>query len=317
MANLAVTPPDVRSLREGTPPWFPRYAWAVLAYNVAVVIWGAFVRASGSGAGCGDHWPLCNGQVTPTSPTLHTIIEFTHRTTSGLDLVLVAGMLVWAFRVFPRRHPARVGAVLSSVFLITEALIGAALVLLKHVEKNASTSRAYSLSSHLINTLTLLACLTLTAWWGMGKPRVLPRGKAAWMAAASLIAVVLAGISGAIAALGDTLFPASSLATGFAQDFDPAANIFVRLRIFHPMIAAVTGGWLLFYGLWAVRADPAKRLALAVMAMAVVQVAAGAVNLLLLAPVWMQLLHLLLADILWILLVLLCASMGQAPATAP
>src|SRR5437764_10422771 len=176
MANLAVNPPAA-AITSGVSRWFPRYAWFVLAYNVAVVIWGAFVRASGSGAGCGDHWPLCNGQVTPTSPTLHTIIEFTHRTTSGLDLVLVAGMLVWAFRAFPRKHPARLGALLSSIFLITEALIGAALVLLKHVDRNASASRAYSLSSHLINTLTLLACLTLTAWWGMGKPKPALRGK--------------------------------------------------------------------------------------------------------------------------------------------
>src|SRR5205823_14114862 len=119
----------------------------------------------GSGAGCGNHWPLCNGQMVPLSPTLNTIIEFTHRVTSGIDLAMVALLVIWAFRAFPRHHPARLGAVLSAVFLMTEALIGAALVLLEHVAKNQSSARAYSLSAHLINTLTLLACLTLTVWW--------------------------------------------------------------------------------------------------------------------------------------------------------
>src|SRR5579885_3361348 len=107
---------------------FARYAWVVLAYNLAVVLWGAFVRATDSGAGCGNHWPLCQGVVAPHSPTIATLIEFTHRATSGIDLALVAVLLLWAFRIFPKGHPARLGAALSSVFLMTEALIGAALV---------------------------------------------------------------------------------------------------------------------------------------------------------------------------------------------
>ena len=132
------------------PRSFARYAWAVLAYNLGVVLWGAFVRATGSGAGCGNHWPLCNGTATLHSASAATIIEFTHRVTSGLDLALVALLVVWAFRAFPRRHPVRLGATLSALFLITEALLGAALVLLEHVAKNASVSRAYSLSTHQI-----------------------------------------------------------------------------------------------------------------------------------------------------------------------
>jgi len=238
------------------PRTFARYAWAVLAYNLGVVLWGAFVRATGSGAGCGNHWPLCNGTVTQgpggAPPSAATIIEFTHRITSGIDLALVALLVVWAFRRFPRQHLVRLGAALSALFLITEALLGAALVLLQHVAKNASVSRAYSLSTHLVNTLMLLACLTLTAWWsservGQAVPPALPRRRAVWMAAVSLASVVVLGVSGAIAALGDTLFPVSSLAAGLAQDLDPAANIFLRLRVFHPLIAAAVGAWLLFY----------------------------------------------------------------------
>ena len=294
---------------------FARYAWAVLAYNLAVVLWGAFVRATGSGAGCGNHWPLCNGEVTPHSPGMATIIEFTHRATSGLDLALVAALVIWAFRAFPRAHRVRRAATLSAVFLATEALIGAALVLLEHVARNASVSRVYSLSTHLVNTLTLLACLTLTAWWAVERPKlpgpragVLPRRRAAWMAAASLTAVAILGVSGAIAALGDTLFPSSSLAAGLAQDFDPAANLFVRLRSLHPIIAVAAGLWLAFFAASAAPRPGARVPAQTTAALLGAQILAGVANLWLLAPVWMQLLHLLLADLLWISLVLLSDS---------
>jgi heme A synthase len=288
---------------------FARYAWGVLAYNVAVVLWGAFVRATGSGAGCGNHWPLCNGTVTPHSPTLATIIEFTHRATSGVDLVLVAVLALWAFRAFPRHHPARLGATLSVVFLISEALLGASLVLLEHVAKNTSGARGYSLATHLINTLTLLACLTLTAWWGTGRPPVRVGGRGGWTAAISLAVVMLMGVTGAIAALGDTLFPATSLTAGFAQDLAADASIFVRLRVVHPMIAAFAAAWLIFYAATAAGKGPlARRFAWILGGLLAAQVTAGAMNLLLLAPVWLQITHLLLADLLWITLVLLCAT---------
>src|SRR3954453_4584597 len=176
-----------------------------------------------------------------------TIIEFTHRATSGIDLVLVAVLAIWAFRVFPRQHPARLGAAMSMIFLISEALLGASLVLLEHVAKNASSSRGYSLTTHLIKTLTLLACLTLPAWCGEGRPRLRGPGRPDWRAGASLGVVMLMGVTGAIAALGDTLFPASSLAAGFAQDLASDASIFVRLRVVHPMIAAFSAAWLIFY----------------------------------------------------------------------
>ena len=309
MLKTEISPGEPRTDAQARAQGFARFAWGVLAYNVGVVLWGAYVRATGSGAGCGKHWPLCNGQVAPQSPTAATIIEFTHRATSGLDLALVALLVAWAFRAFPRRHPVRRGAVLSAAFLAMEALIGAALVLLEHVARNTSANRAYSLSTHLINTLTLLACLTLTAWWGMGQPAVRPRGAAAWRAAISLASVMLVGVSGAIAALGDTLFPVRSLAEGLAQDFNPAANIFVRLRWLHPLIAAAGGAWLLCYAFSALARRPkARSLAAGVAGLVSLQFLAGIANLLLRAPVWMQLVHLLLADLVWIWLVLLCAS---------
>jgi heme A synthase len=288
---------------------FARYAWSVLAFNVGVVLWGAYVRATGSGAGCGQHWPLCNGDILPVAPTLKTIIEFTHRVTSGIDLAMVALLVVWAFRTFPRRDPVRLGAVLSAVFLMTEALIGAALVLLEYVAANPSVAHGYWLSLHLVNTLTLLACLTLTAWWAMGNPPVRLAGRPAWMAGGSLALVMILGVSGVIAAFGDTLFPVRSLAEAFAQDFDPASSIFVRLRVLHPILAALTGTWLVLYAVATAGRRPDLRpRAWLLLGLVGAQLAAGLTNLLLRAPVWMQMLHLLLADALWISLVLLCAG---------
>jgi heme A synthase len=305
------------------PFWFTRlaaftgFAWFVLAWNIAVVLWGALVRITGSGAGCGNHWPDCNGQFTPNATTA-TLIEYTHRAMTGLDSVLVAALLIWAFRAYPRRHPVRLGAALSGLFLVTEALIGAALVKLEHVARNASTGRGYSLSAHLINTLTLLACLALTAWWSRGKPGINARGRAGAMAAISLAVVMVLGISGAIAALGDTLYPAKTWAAGLTQDFDPAASIFVRLRVLHPVIAAGSAAWLLFYGVSSGRRRPEVRSAAGIMlGFLGAQVLAGTTNLLLLAPGWMQIIHLLLADLLWISLVLLCAGTLAVQPTEP
>jgi heme A synthase len=295
---------------------FALYAWGVLALNVPVVLWGALVRATGSGAGCGSNWPRCNGQVIPTSPTLHTLIEFTHRAMTGADVPLVALLVFWAFRQFPKRHPVRAAALLSGVFLVTEALIGAGLVLFDQVAQNASASRAWWLSGHLLNTLTLLAVLTLTAWWGAGNPPARFGGRPALMAGLSLALVALLGITGVIAAVGDTLFPSSSLAMGLAQDFDPAATFWVRLRLFHPAIAAGVAVWLVFYAISnMVRRPELRRWAFPLLALVAAQIVAGAANLLLLTPVWMQILHLLLADLVWIALVIFCAEALSDPAS--
>lgn len=297
---------------------FARFAWGVLGYNILVVLWGAFVRATGSGAGCGSHWPLCNGVVMPRSPALATIIEFTHRLTSGLAGLLVIALLIWAFRAFPKGHPARLGAVWSFIFIITEGLLGAGLVLWEHVAKNVSMARAWSLSGHLINTLTLLAWLTLTAWWAGGKPRLKVQGREAVLAISSIVVMLLLGISGVLAALGDTLFPAASLAEGLRQDFSPAAHFFVRLRILHPFIAAGAGALLLFYSVASTihgNTPRVRTLGVWVSILVIAQLLGGTVNVLLLAPVWMQIVHLLLADALWIALVLLAAE-RLAPARA-
>jgi heme A synthase len=295
---------------------FARFAWGVLAYNVAVILWGALVRATGSGAGCGGHWPLCNGEVLPNISQIGTIIEFTHRIMSGVALVLVVAMYAWARRTFAPHHAARRWAGWALVFILNEALLGASLVLLGHVARNESVGRVYSLATHLINTFLLLASLALTAW-SFGQDTRLVRNRDGRRfrldAAGPLVAVVLVAIAGVITALGDTLFPSHSLVEGMRDDFSSTASFLIRLRIIHPFLA-VGAGFVVALAAWPeYRARHTARLrALSawLLALFVAQLAIGALGIVLQAPLLIQLLHLLLADSIWILLVLFIAERG-------
>jgi heme A synthase len=275
---------------------YARLAWAVLGWNFLVILWGAFVRASGSGAGCGSHWPLCNGAVIPPSPTAQTVIEFTHRLTSGLALLGVALLVWWARRLFPPGHAARRWAWASLGFILVEALLGAGLVLLEYVERNASAGRALYLCAHLTNTFLLLAALAGTAWHSVAGGRWRFGAVPGWMKA-SLVAVLLASVTGAIAALGDTVFPAVSMLEGIRQEFDPDSPALLRLRLMHPVVSVAAAMVILVAAFHAVRGRLQRAIVLAVL----IQLAAGAVNVLLLAPVWMQILHLAIAASLWLL----------------
>lgn len=292
---------------------FTRYAWITLAINVLVILWGAVVRATGAGAGCGQHWPLCNGTAVPQAPQVKTLIEYGHRLTSGVALICVIGLVWLAFRVFPKGQVVRRTAVLSLVFEIMEALIGAGLVLLGHVAANQSIARAYSLAFHLTNTLLLLAALALTAWYSGesadgGDPAAGFRGVLV-VFAVGLIAI---GITGAIAALGDTLFASSSFVEGMRQDFSASAHPFVRLRILHPILAVVLGVSLVAFLGYLISSTgvtrTVKRLGIGLIVITCGQLLLGLVNLLLMAPVPLQIAHLCLADALWVSFVLLAAE---------
>jgi heme A synthase len=297
---------------EPLPP-FARFAWGLAVYDVVVVAWGAFVRATGSGAGCGRHWPTCNGDIVPRAPRVETLIEVSHRLSSGTAFVLTAALLLWALRAYPRGHRVRRGAATAMALMAGEALIGAGLVLFELVAHDASMTRAISMSVHLVSTFLLLASMTLTAWWASGGRAIEPRGqRAVWLAIAPpLAAMLVVGASGAVTALGDTLFPSASVAAGIAQDFAPGAHVFVRLRAIHPMLAIATAAAIVVAAS-AVRAlRPTHAVELAsrtASGLAVAQVCAGLLDVVLRAPVWMQLVHLVLADCVWIALVLTCAT---------
>jgi len=284
--------------------WF---AWAVPHLHAGVILWGAYVRASGSGAGCGNHWPLCNGEVIPTSPPKQLLIEFTHRIASGLALVSVLVLLYLTWRTTVRGAWARITAVLSVVFMLNEALLGALLVLLQHVGNDQSASRAVFLSLHFTNTLLLIGSIALTARWLTDSPaRSDFSSKKTRGIVIALFSAILIGTSGALAALGDTLFPATSLSGSMRSDFSITTHLLLRLRLLHPALAIIGTAYVIWlFAMSAVRPSGAlRKLAMALFLLIVLQVSLGVLNVLLLAPIWLQLTHLLVGDLFWIVLVL-------------
>jgi len=289
---------------------FSKFSWGVLAWNVLVILWGTVVRATGSGAGCGNHWPSCNGEVIPISASIQTVIEFTHRMMSGTALILVCILLIWGLRIYPKGNYQRIGFIGAAIFIIIEALLGAGLVLFNLVETNASVFRAVAVSLHLLNTFILLAFLSLNALWASGgKPlSIKNQGGIALFLAFGLIGVALTGMSGAITALGDTLFPSTSLAHTLAEQSAPDSHFLISLRIYHPIIATIVGVFSLYlfrYIITHTNSKVAQRSATLASAIIIIQWLAGLTNVLLLAPIWMQVVHLFIADTLWVTYILL------------
>lgn len=299
-----------------------RFAWATLAYTVGVILWGAYVRASGSGAGCGDHWPLCNGVVIPRQPTVATLIEYSHRLTSGLALMAVVVLLLWVWRRCAAGHPARRAALMSVVFMLLEAAIGAGIVLFQYVADNESMARALWMAVHLANTFILIGWITLTGWWltdGSGGSSTRPSAGVIAVLVSVALGLLLVGSSGAVAALGDTLFPDGSLAEALAADLSPTSHMLIRLRVLHPTFAVLTAVACMFLVPRLVSGAGAvtRRFARALAGLSAVQLVLGAVNVILLAPVWMQMVHLLVADLIWITFVLMSATVFRAGHARP
>ena len=300
-------------------PALRRFAWGVLVYFVAVILWGTLVRATGSGAGCGDHWPLCNGTVVQHSASLETLIEFTHRITSGLSLFSVVALLVWTLYTTPKGHLARTAAAASVVFTLLEAILGALLVLLGLTAQSQSPIRPAYLALHLANTLLLLAALTLTAHLlsrTTGYLRGSVRLVAPVGAVATVVVVMIVGVTGSLAALGDTLFPASSLGLALAQDFSAASGWLVRWRWTHPTVALLASAflfWLLFRAARHKGQQDNRSLTALVLFLLAVVYSLGLLDVILLAPLWLQVAHLLAADTLWASLVVLTARLTLQP----
>jgi len=297
-----------------TGVWLRRFAWAVVVYNVLVIVWGAVVRATGSGAGCGNHWPLCNGQMVPLNPRVATVIEFTHRMMSGGTLVLIVALVVWVFRGTVEKHLARSFAIAGLVLTLNEALLGALLVKLGLTATSTSPLRPPMLALHLSNTLLLLGALALTAHF-LGRKTTMLRGAVRFEHKASAIVGLLAamaiGVTGSLAALGDTLFPSTSLRSALAADFSSSAEWLVRLRILHPASAVVAGVfilWLLWRAVFTARDVEHRELGLWLAGLLGFQFLLGGLDVLLRAPVWMQVLHLGGADAFWCVLVVLTAG---------
>ncbi|MGC9199702.1 MAG: COX15/CtaA family protein [Acidobacteriaceae bacterium] len=292
-------------------PVLSAYAAIVMGFMVLVILQGAVVRLTGSGAGCGDHWPLCNGDFFPHHPRLATLIEYTHRFLTGICTALLAVLIGLTFFARPRRHRARRAVVWSGLLLITEALLGALLVKGGYVENNASMMRVVVQCIHFSNTMLLLAAITLSWWWLRDRSQPLTLGRsahtAAWLA---LGTTLFTGALGSVAALADTLFPPTSLRTALLSDFTAHSPLLVHVRWLHPASAILTLGAALWLATQ-IR-SPLARLLLALLAL---QIVFGIFDILSLASGVMQVLHLLGADVYWIALVVTCATVvGARPA---
>lgn len=291
-----------------------RLAWLTLSVNLIIILQGAVVRATGSGAGCGSHWPLCNGEVVPLAPSTETLIEYSHRLLSLCALVLGGWLLSRAFRV-RRSQPTFFGAALASfIFLLFEALLGAATVLLGLTGENATVARGVMVASHLVNSVLLMGALTVTLVYSRnnapGAPKLRGQGLVGATLSVGLIGMLLLIFTGGVAAMGNTMFPSESLAAGLAADFDPASHLLIRLRVLHPLIALSVGLYLfLSLGLswWLKPVPQARHIARLLFGVYLVQLLVGTLNLTLLGPVVLQLLHLLLAVLAFALLSALTA----------
>ena len=308
MATASIVAPPASAVHRRLA-WF---AWGTLAYNVAVIVWGAYVRATGAGAGCGNHWPLCNGEVLPRGARLETLIEFSHRVTSGIAALLVLGLCVACWRMLQKKHPARTASLVAALLMLSEALIGAALVKFELVAQNRSVARALSLPIHSTNTMLLLAAIAVTALWITREPRDLHRNlRSAWLAVTALLALLITTAAGVIAALGDTLFPNSTM----AEDFSSSSHFLLRLRVLHPALAILTMIVIAIFVSRASRNNPRARRFAGVVGIAIVaQLFLGMMNITLQAPVWLQMIHLGVADVVWIATVLVAAEAMYSPA---
>ncbi|MBL91944.1 MAG: hypothetical protein CMH56_09070 [Myxococcales bacterium] len=292
--------------------WFIRLAWAFWAYLVFVILFGAWVRITHSGAGCGAHWPTCNGEIIPLQPSLETIIEYTHRLTSGLCGIFGLAMLAFAGKRFGVRHRVFVAQALTLLFIIFEGAIGAGLVLKELVADDASSARAMVISLHLVNTFFLTGSAAAAAFFAMKPvPHVSMSPQLAWMVRGTGAFMVLVAMAGAITALGDTLFPvAVTEGTGFfahiKEDLDVTSHFLVRLRIFHPVLAIIFALVVIMTGLRVF--DETKdqqvfvsKMGKALMHCTLLEVVVGSLNIFLGAPGYMQLIHLFFAQVLWTL----------------
>ncbi len=287
--------------------YYSWFAWFFLAFNFYVILGGAYVRATGSGAGCGEHWPLCNGDIVPNFSTIHTKIEFYHRINSGIVVIGSIILLIWAFRLTKKGDPIRISAIVAFAFVIFEALVGAGLVLLGLVANNSSSVRALVMSIHLIGTFILIASISLTAAWSSGFKLIKLNRKRVFPILMIIIGMFIVGISGAITALGDTLFRPNYVGEGFINDISNADHFLKSLRMYHPIFAIIVALYTVFMA-WNLTdknsSNILKKLTLSITIIFSIQILVGFINIMLLAPVWLQILHLLIADMAWILCVL-------------
>ena len=286
---------------------------ALIAYSLLVFLWGAWVRISGSGDGCGEHWPFCYGVLIPESAELKLLIENFHRISTKLYGIFVIGLIGAIFWKLPKGHAARSLVLWVFFFTLMEGLIGAVIVLRGLVTDDDSLFRAIMISVHLANTFLLMASIGF-CWYSVKfeKPNFSWR-KGLNPALRSLtMLIVIIGALGALAALSTTLFPSTSLLEGLAKDFSADSHFLLRLRGLHPFLGVALFIWILSLDLKPTSSF-GRKASFAFKSLFALYVGIGMFTLGLLSPTVLKLAHLLFGHLLWLALVFLIADKGQSP----
>ena len=206
-----------------------------IVLSILSILAGAFVRATGSGDGCGSTWPTCKGKIIPQLSDTSEVIEFSHRSVSGI-LLIVTLIIFIKSRNMSKGSIVRTTVNFLTFFVLFEAAIGAVIVLYEWVGLNSSLPRIIAVPIHLVNTFGLLACYAILYKVLLNNFKNI---KQLWDRRFVLIAFLflLSGATGSITALADVLFPSASFYEGLMEDFDRTSEVLTRLRILHPMVA--------------------------------------------------------------------------------
>ena len=272
------------------------YAKAGLLLSIASILAGAFVRATGSGDGCGATWPTCKGKIIPALSDTSELIEFSHRSVSGV--LLVVTLIIFAkTRKFQKDSLVRIVTNYLTFFVIFEALIGAVIVIFEWVGLNSSLPRIIAVPIHLVNTFGLLGSYAiLYKILQDDLQNIKDMFNKNFLLISSLF--LLSGATGSITALADVLFPSASFVEGFLADFDRTSEVLTRLRILHPIISSTLSIVLYVYATgirkkYNVSVKPLQTLIL-------IAVFLGVINVLSNIVLPLSILHLAIADFLWI-----------------
>ena len=270
-----------------------------LVVSVFSIIAGAIVRATGSGDGCGASWPTCNGEIIPELDTPSELIEFSHRSVSGVLLIITLIIFVKSFK---DEVPTLQKKIIWSLtfFVLLEALIGAVIVIYEWVGMNSSVPRIIAVPLHLVNTFGLLGAYTLLFHLTRNSKTTLnnffDRGFKI-----GLFLFLLSGATGSIAALADVVFPSESFITGLAEDFDTNSEVLIRLRILHPIVASALSLYL--YSEANRLQNEYQVITKNIKLLILLGVLLGVSNVISNIILPLSILHLLMADLLWILYV--------------
>ena len=286
---------------------YTNFLKAILFYTILVILWGAWVRISHSGNGCGESWPLCHGQVIPDAATGKTWVELSHRAMSGLFGILILFLYVWSRQIFSKNTYARKWAFWSLFFTITEALLGAKLVLFGLVTDNDSPFRAIIMGLHFINSVFLVLSIYCAYYFSKSTEWTFRVEFKKYQKASrwALFGFLLIGMTGAIAALSNTLFPTSHLIEGLTKDFSEDSHYLLKLRILHPIFATLISASLFFaLRFWSEQLQGyGKNTVQQLSGLILFAILFGFLTLFSLSPVWMKLTHLTIAHTFWIMMI--------------